>query len=75
MTGTADVIRLAPQRRQAAFQAGELFAQHAGRVALELIGKMLWRFRRRGDHKEVNMIRHHLQPFNRHGQCIGLCVQ
>jgi len=41
--GAADVVRPAPQRRKAAFQAGELIAQHAGCIALELVGEILRR--------------------------------
>lgn len=37
MTGAADVVASAPQRWQSTFQAGKLFAQHVGRVALELV--------------------------------------
>ncbi|EFO82073.1 hypothetical protein OSCT_0072 [Oscillochloris trichoides DG-6] len=75
VTATANGGTSTPQRRQALLEAGKLLAQHAGCVAFERIGEMVWRFGWRGAHQEVNMIRHHLQPFNRHAQRIGLFVQ
>ena len=44
-------------------------------VRQDLQGEMVWRFGWWGAHKEVNGIRHHLQPFNRHAQCSGRFVQ
>lgn len=75
VTDTANVVASTPQRRQALLESRKLLTQHAGCVALELIGEMLWRFGWRGAHNEVNVIRHHLQPFNCHAQRIGFFVQ
>jgi hypothetical protein len=56
MTGAANIVASTPPRRKAALQAGELFAQHAGRIALELVGKVLRRIGWGSGNKQVDVI-------------------
>jgi hypothetical protein len=75
MTGTTDVVRPAPQRRKAAFQAGELIAQHAGRVALELVGEILWRVGWGRSNEQVDVIGQDFQTLDSNAQLVRLFVQ
>ncbi len=61
---TTDIVRTAPQRRQARTEVWKLITQNARRVAFHLINNVLrrecwWRF-----HKQVNVIRLNLKRHN-----------
>src|SRR5262245_45971769 len=75
VTSADDIVRTTPQRRQSAFQSRELFAQRTGRVALELVGKILRRVGRRCGNKQVDVIRQDFQALNGNTQRIRLFMQ
>ena len=53
----------------------ELFTQQAGRVALELVGKILRRIGGSSGNEQVNVIGQHFQAFDGNTQRIRLFVQ
>src|SRR5262249_12775856 len=75
VSSAANIVGTAPQRGQAAFHCGKLFTEHAGAIALELVGEVLWRISRSSRNKQMNVIRQHFQALDLHAQLVRLVAQ
>jgi hypothetical protein len=75
MTSTSRVIRARPERRQAAFEQGKLFAQNPRREAFELVGVELRRVCRRHRDEQVNVVGHNFKPFDFDAEFFRLLVE
>jgi len=70
VTSCPDIVRTRPQARQTRFEHRIFLAQHAGRIAFELIDKVLDRICGRCSYEQVNVIGHNCQGQNVNLQCL-----